>query len=181
MKNLQSFIRNFLLKETQDIIYKGEHEAPSRHDGDASCPLWDMTPMFGEDIYSSNSSKYFGDGLPYANQAVSIIQSYRNKPKSFLTIYRAVPDLDFEIKQKIKPLIGLLNYHLSYGFLPIAYKRTPEQNRIIDDLDEKYKHIEDYDQNQQAVLNDINQQVENIQLVIEAIIEDIGFRGDIYK
>jgi len=160
--NLKSFIRNFLLKETQNI-YKGEHEAPSRHDGEASCPLWDMTPMFGEDIYSMNASKYFGDGLPYDSQAISIIQAYRNKPKSFLTIYRAVPDLDFEIKEKIKPLVGLLNYHLTFGFFPIASKRTPEQNRILDHLEDvEYKYIDNYDEKQQAILKDLEKQVEDL-------------------
>ena len=162
MKSIQSFIRNFILKETQDL-YQGEHEAPSRHDGDASCPLWQMDKLFGEDIYSVNADKYFGDGLPYASQAVYIIKSYRNKPKSFLTIYRAVPDLNFEIKQKIKPLVDLLNYNLYYGFFLIQSKRTKEQNKIIDYLeDEKYKDVENYDQKKELILKDIIQQVETL-------------------
>lgn len=160
--NLKSFIRTFLLKETQDL-YQGEHEAPSKHDGDASCPLWNMEPLFGKEIYSFDAVRLFGEGQPYDAQAISIIRAYQNKPNSFLTIYRAVPDLDFEIKEKIKPLVGLLNYHLSYGFFPIAYKRTKEQNQIIDYLeDEKYKDIQDYDEKKQAILNDLTQQVENL-------------------
>jgi len=160
--NLKSFIRTFLLKETQDL-YQGEHEAPSKHDGDASCPLWNMEPLFGKEIYSSDAVRLFGEGQPYDAQAISIIHSYKNKPNSFLTIYRAVPDLNFEIKNKIKPLADLLNYHLTYGFFPIAFKRTKEQNQIIDYLeDEKYKDVQDYDEKRNLILNDIKQQVETL-------------------
>lgn len=161
MNNLEFQLR-VLIRETLDQDYKGEHEAPHASDGEVSSPLYDMVGSFGEDIYTSNAVRYFGTGQPYDQQAASIIQSVRNKPNALVTIYRAVPDVNFEIKKKIKPLADLLNYELHFGFLPIRHKRSKEQNQIIDFLEEKYKTIDNYDQQKEAILNDIKKQIEDL-------------------
>lgn len=160
--NIRKFINNIIKEELED--YKGDHEAPHVSDGESSSPIYDMVNAFGEDIYTSNAVRYFGTGLPYDHQAAHIIQSVRNKPNALITIYRSVPDLNFELKNKIKPIVDLLNYHLHYNFFPLRSKRTKEQNQMIDFLeDEKYNHIENYDEKRKLVLQDLSDQLVKLQ------------------
>ena len=69
--------------------YRGQHMAPTH--GEGSAPLWDLTQIYPDDIYSANAARYYGDGSAYDGQAIAIIRSYRNRPNHKVTIYRAVP------------------------------------------------------------------------------------------
>ena len=75
--------------------YMGGHEAPMAEDINA--PIWDLTGkytgnnLYPKDIYSSEASRLYSSGMDYDNQAISILQSIKDKPNAKVTIYRAVP------------------------------------------------------------------------------------------
>jgi hypothetical protein len=134
--------------------YRGEHHAPSTDDA----PLHDMTQTFPEDIYSSDAARMYGHYGDYRDQqAISIIQSARNKPNKLIKIYRAVPDVNHDLKAKLKPLLDIVNYHSQWN-------RFPMKNQIVYDLQDKYS-IDDhsYDEQQKLILNDINKKIEELQ------------------
>lgn len=76
--------------------YRGQHMAPTH--GEGSAPLWDLTKIYPDDIYSNKAAQYYGDASPLDSQAISIMHSYRNRPNDKVTIYRAVP-VDPKLKQ----------------------------------------------------------------------------------
>lgn len=58
-----------------------------------SARLHDLTPAFGEDIYTKNAVQYFGTGEDIMDrQTIKILQSLRNKPDMDVVVYRAIPD-----------------------------------------------------------------------------------------
>lgn len=71
--------------------YRGTHQAPMKSDGETSAPLNDLTGVYPDDIYSSNATRYYGDGQPFDSESISIIQNLQGKPNAKVTIYRAVP------------------------------------------------------------------------------------------
>lgn len=75
--------------------YRGTHRAPGK--SDSTAPLWNLSKIYPDDIYSSNAARYYGDASPFDNIAISIMQRYKNKPNEKITIYRAVPDLNLNI------------------------------------------------------------------------------------
>ena len=75
--------------ENPEEDYRGQHQAPTA--GEGSAPLWDLTQIYPDDIYSSKAAQYYGDASPLDKQAISIMHSYRNRPDAKVTIYRAVP------------------------------------------------------------------------------------------
>jgi len=82
-------IKQIIREEVYD--YRGHHTAPTKDDG----PLYDLTEIFGEDIYSPQAARYFGHiggRDPIDKKSVAIIQSLRDKPNAPVRIYRAVPD-----------------------------------------------------------------------------------------
>jgi hypothetical protein len=54
--------------------------------------LFDLTPAFGEDIYTRNALQFFGSGLADEKTAVDIMRKVRGKPDAEITIYRGVPE-----------------------------------------------------------------------------------------
>ena len=74
------------LKEEED--YRSSHKAPNKNYGS---PMYDLTNSFGEEIYSPKALQYYGDGFPFDNLAIQIMQGARNKPNKLIKIYRAVP------------------------------------------------------------------------------------------
>ena len=74
--------------------YMGGHEAPMAEDINA--PIWDLTgkytgnKLYPKDIYSSDASRLYSSGMDYDPQAISILQSVKNRPNARVTIYRAV-------------------------------------------------------------------------------------------
>ena len=77
------------VKKIKEEDYKGEHTAPSKDQGYS--PMDNLYDTYGDDIYTSNAARYYGDGYPFDNLAIAIMQSARNKPNKLIKIYRAVP------------------------------------------------------------------------------------------
>jgi hypothetical protein len=74
----------------QEEDYRGGHQAPDR-DG---APLYDLTKIYPDDIYSYKAAEYYGHyggANPSDARTMSMIQGFRGKPNSPVTIYRAVP------------------------------------------------------------------------------------------
>lgn len=91
----------------EDDEYKGSHQAPNKH-GDA--PIYDLTPMFGNDIYSNNAARYYGHGSRLDDQlCVDIIHKLRNKPNARVMIYRSIPKIITNTDK-----IGLYREHIAY-------------------------------------------------------------------
>jgi hypothetical protein len=77
--------------EALDTSYRGVHEAP---DLDGGAPLYDLTKLYPDDVYSSKAAQYYshyGGDHPLDREAINKIQAYRNHPDKPVTIYRAVP------------------------------------------------------------------------------------------
>lgn len=152
--DLKKIIHESLLKylnEQED--YKGEHSAPSKEDA----PLYNLKDTYPDDIYSTNGARYYGDngGDSVDNESISIIQSAKNKPNKPIKVYRAVPDLNKPITDKLKELYYIRNYRHKFPFFP-------QKNKIVYDLEEKYKDLS-YNDMEKAVLVDIDNQVNELE------------------
>lgn len=66
--------------------YRGSHQPFA--DGPA---LYDMTPMWGEDVYSHPEWYAFGEREPYYRETIRVFLSVRNRPDAEVTVYRAIP------------------------------------------------------------------------------------------
>lgn len=69
----------------------GMTHRPMQEAGGAS-RLHDLTPSFGEDVYTKNALQFFGSGDPRESSVLRIMQNVRNNPDAVVTIYRGVPD-----------------------------------------------------------------------------------------
>lgn len=145
------------LNEQED--YKGEHTAPSKAQGYSS--IDDLYNAYGDDIYKPNAVQYYGDGYPYDNLAIEIMQKAKGKPNKPIKIYRAIPDFNYEIKEKIKELLKINQYYDKFNFFPL-------NNHIIENLQNKYP-IEKYSYNEQTklILQDIFKQVNELKNQLE--------------
>lgn len=74
-----------------DTSYRGSHTAPYRDDEGYHSSLDDLTSMYGDDIYTGNALRYFGEGRDYDKKAIDIIQRMAGDPDAEVTIYRALP------------------------------------------------------------------------------------------
>lgn len=103
-----------VLSEQED--YRGEHRAP---DKDHGAPLYDLTKLFSEDIYSSKGAEYYGDRSPDYSDVLtfSIIRGARNRPNQQIRVYRAVPSI-ITNQDKIKDLENQKAYILKHGKIP---------------------------------------------------------------
>jgi translation initiation factor IF-1 len=142
---------NSFLKE--NIEYRGEHGAPSLNDS----PMHDLTDTYPDDIYSYDAPRlyaHYHDNND--NQAISIIQAAKNKPNKPVKIYRAVPDINYEINSKLKPLIEIINYYNQW-------ERFPLKNNIIHNLQDKY-NIDNYtyEEQQKLILDDVYSQINEL-------------------
>jgi hypothetical protein len=70
------------VKKIKEEDYKGEHTAPSKDQGYSS--MDNLYNAYGDDIYTSNAARYYGDGYPFDNLAIAIMQSARNKPNKLI-------------------------------------------------------------------------------------------------
>ncbi len=104
-----------LLWETED--YRGSHKAPDKTDA----PLHDMTQVYKDDIYSNEAPRYYGDNGGDINdrRVINAIRYCRNKPNVMVSIYRAIPNFNKELKTKLKYRKELLYYVSTYGFPPM--------------------------------------------------------------
>ena len=153
MKNtIKNVIKNLILEELQD--YKGSHTAPTKEYG---ASMDNLTNIYPNDIYSDKAVRYYGDGYNYDRLAIAIMQSAKDKPNKLIKIYRAVPDFNYQIKQKIKELNKLNQYYNKFNFFPI-------KNNIIDDLKKYVYPIEkySYDKQTQLILQDISKQIDEL-------------------
>lgn len=73
-----------------DEDWRMSHRAPNSTDG-YSARMDDLSPMFGEDIYSRDALQYFGTGERSDRAALAAIQKARRNPEATITVYRAVP------------------------------------------------------------------------------------------
>lgn len=146
---INSEIRSFLNED-----YRGEHHAPSTD----SAPMYDLGDTYPDDIYSGDAARlysHYGDNRD--RQAIGIIQNARNKPNQAVKIYRAVPDINYDIKIKLKPLLNIVNYYSQWNHFPA-------KTQIVWDLQDKYSiDNHSYDEQQKLILNDINNQIEEFQ------------------
>jgi GNAT superfamily N-acetyltransferase len=152
---------NTILKEED---YKGEHEAPSREYGS---PLHDVRVMFGNDFYDLSSkeiARQFGSYNSYDERLASIIKSYKNKPNAKVKIYRAIPDFNKEITDKIKNLSSIINYYNNYNFYPSAYKYK-KLNEIVSEYENIIKNNNpdiDYDKLQKEIYDNISKDINEL-------------------
>lgn len=153
MRKLPKIIKEEILKFLNEEDYHGEHSAPSANGDDA--PMHDLTNIYGEDIYGYDAARmyhHYGDARD--NNAIHIIQSARNKPNKPIKIYRAVPDVNYDNKLKMKELSDLISYYHKYKFFPM-------KNHIVYTLEDKY-HDLGYDDKIESIFNDINAQFDEL-------------------
>lgn len=134
--------------------YAGEHEAPDKESG---APLYNLTSMYPEDIYGPDAVRMYGDnGDSKDVESISIIKSARNKPNAIIVIYRAVPDINKDVKAKVTQLYDIVNYYNKFGFFP-------PKTKLVWDLQDKYD-IEKYgyEKQQQLIFDDIYSQAEEL-------------------
>ena len=74
---------------TQD--YRGTHTAP---DKDSGAPIYDLTQIYPDDIYTPKAARYYGDeaGSIHDQQVIRLFMSLQGKPEAQVKIYRAVPN-----------------------------------------------------------------------------------------
>lgn len=154
MKNLLNIINEEILKILNEDNYRGSHSAPSTN----SSPMHDLVDTYPDDIYGNDAARlYFHYRDNRDVQAIHIIQSARNKPNLPIKIYRAVPDVNYDIKTKLKPLLNIVNYQSQWNHFPA-------KTQIVWDLQDKYSiDNHSYDEQQKLILNDINNQIEELQ------------------
>ena len=137
--------------------YEGNHTAPTI---DSGSPMHDLSDTYSDDIYSFDAARlygHYGRNHPLDLMAILVIQSARNRPNQSVKIYRAVPDLNFEIDRLIKPLLDAVYYYHKFKFWPM-------NNTIIHQLREKYpieQHT--YNEQQELMLQDIKKQIEDME------------------
>ena len=105
--------------------YRSTHLAPNKDDA----PLHDLTKLYPDDIYTlplATAARYYGHGSPEDIQALSIMRSAKDRPSMPVKIYRAVPDLNKAIDEKIKEYGKLIFYVEKYGFAPMSDKLAME-------------------------------------------------------
>jgi hypothetical protein len=129
-----------ILLEMSDDAYRGNHTAPDKESG---CPLYDMTRLYPEDIYSSNAARFYGDDQPeYSDQeSIGIIHSARNRPNFRVKIYRAVPNINKDVETEIRKYASLLMYLNKFGFLPMNNFDSTELISIFKYDNEKIKQF----------------------------------------
>jgi hypothetical protein len=89
------------------------------------------------------------------------MQSARNKPNKPIKIYRAIPDFNKELKEKINELLKLNQYYDKFNFFPM-------NNNIIENIKDKYP-LKKYSYNEQTklILQDIYKQVNELKNQLE--------------
>jgi hypothetical protein len=116
--------------------YRGEHQAPTK--GEGSAPLWNLTEIYPDDIYSSKAAQYYGDASPLDRQAISVMHSYRNRPNAKVVIYRAVP-VDSKLKQiqnELKEVNEEIYFAERKPFRKVNWSKMVELGIGIESVDE---------------------------------------------
>lgn len=143
-----------LLRERLDDTYHGEHQAPDK-DG---APMYDLNGMYPDDIYSNNAARLYGNNNDeYSDYiSLSIIRDAKNRPNLPIKIYRAIPDINYDIDKKIKEYNDIINYYYKYKFFP-------SKNKIIYDLQDKYPvNTHGYDKSIELILQHLIDEVSKL-------------------
>lgn len=114
MKTFQAFSES-----AEDADYRGAHRAPTKRDG---APLHDVSGVYPDDIYTlplTTAARYYGHAVPADTTAMSIIQRLHHNPHATVKVYRAVPDLNRGVKEKLTTLGRYFAYVNRYGFPPM--------------------------------------------------------------
>jgi hypothetical protein len=82
----------YIPAEVED--YHIQHRAP-RRDG-YSAPLWRLTDLYPDDVYSARAVQYYGDRTVCDPMSIAIVQAARDKPDMLISIYRAMPPVSGE-------------------------------------------------------------------------------------
>lgn len=161
-------IRKIIKEEYKNFIneheYKIDHRAP---DGNNGSPLHDVTNTLGKDFYEHSVdtlARYYGGGNSYDTQSTSIIKYYKGKPNKPITIYRAIPDFDKEINDKIKNLNFIINYYDKFNFYPPirTYKKYATIVDEYENIINKENNKMSYDELNIEILKRIYQEKENL-------------------
>lgn len=153
-----------LLRESLD--YVGGHEAPDA----SNTPIYDMTKEYPDDIYSSEAIRLYGDRSDeYSDSfSMSIIQNLRNRPNKLVKIYRAVPDLSYDITKKIKEINSVISFYLKYRFFPL-------KNKIVYDIeDEIGDEWDDYDARQKQILDKLYEKIDKLKIHVKRLKINAG-------
>lgn len=118
---MKSFYEIMQILEFAD--YSGEHQAPTKENG---APMYDLTDVYPEDIYSINGVRYYGDGRSIDANSIAIINSARGNPNLKVQIYRAVPKIITK-QDHIDDLMKQKAYIMKHGRIPpnISTNRDP--------------------------------------------------------
>jgi len=144
-----------IAQETEED-YRGGHQSPSKAGG---APLYDVTAIYPDDIYSPMANQYYGGYYPSDSLCINIIQDYKDKPNATVKIYRAVPDFHFDTKKEIKTLSKILSYHMKFNFFPM-------DSETIQEAEEKYPIEEhEYEEQQKLIYQDIQNRIDQLQSI----------------
>lgn len=144
----------FILAESTIDDYQGDI-APTKDD----CPMWDLTDCYGEDIYGPDAYRLYGQDDERSHYVLSLLKATRNRKNKPVTIYRAVPNINSELEKEIKLLNTIINYYYKFNFFPPRSSKTGKISEILyDEMWDKYDHLK-YDDQQKAILNDLERQV----------------------
>ena len=134
--------------------YGGQHYAPPK---DQNSSMDNVVFMF-PDMYTENAYRYYsGYGLDDYS-VINQIKSVYNKPNKSVKIYRAVPNINKDIDEKIKKYQYILSYKFKYRFFPI-------NNQIVHDLETKVWDKTPsltYDEIQKEIYNEITNLIDNL-------------------
>lgn len=134
--------------------YQGNHSPPTTKSQGSS--LDDLSNTYPDDIYSNQGARFYGHygrNHPIDQQSINIIQNARNKPNCQVKVYRAVPDINYELKQEAKEISSIIAYHNKFNFFPM-------NNSIIHQLETKYPYEQfSYDEQQEHILSDLQSQL----------------------
>lgn len=108
-----------VLNKNVDFSYRYQHTAPNPAYGGQ--PIYDLTKVFPEDVYSPKAGLYYGGGNFRQNkEATDVFNAVRGKPDAEVTIYRAVP-FEKSIEEQIFELENIKQKILDTGKVPSFY------------------------------------------------------------
>lgn len=137
-------IKNYVKKSISVLNendYWGEHSAPTKEDS----PIYDLSGTYPDDIYEGDAVRMYGDHSPFYSdyEAISIIQSAKGKPNKKIKIYRAVPNLNYDIEKEIDFYNFAFSYLHKFNFLPSESKVDSKYHKVLEEIRQLW--YEDFD------------------------------------
>jgi len=157
------------LSESYD--YRGFHTAPSP---DENAPLYDLelNGIF-PGIYSANARKLYGGyfGNAVDSECFSVISLTHNKPNQIVTIYRAIPDFNYDVNKLVKKYNEEIAYFDRFNFFP--------QNGLASNMMGKYYDPQvgytiQWDELQNKIYNEILNKIEELKKEVKPYEINIG-------